>query len=59
MTQTETKEVAGFETTQRTELEKIYKWFFELGAAASSSFISTVQGLEVPVSNSISVSISC
>ena len=34
MTQTETKEVAGFETTQRTELEKIYKWIFELGAAA-------------------------
>ena len=28
MTQTETKEVAGFETTQRTELEKIYKWIF-------------------------------
>ena len=34
MTQTEPKEVAGFETTQRTELEKIYKWIFELGAAA-------------------------
>ena len=51
MTQTETKEVAGFETTQRTELEKVYKWIFELSAAA--------RGLGAPVSNSISVSISC
>ena len=33
MTQTETKEISGFET-QRTELEKVYKWIFELGAAA-------------------------
>ena len=33
MTQTETKEISGLDT-QRTELEKIYKWIFELGAAA-------------------------
>ena len=33
MTQTETKDDAGFETLQRTELEKVYKWIFELGAA--------------------------
>ena len=32
MTQTETKD-AGFETLQRPELEKVYKWIFELGAA--------------------------
>ena len=32
MTQTETKDVADFETLQRTELEKLYKWIFELGA---------------------------
>ena len=33
MTQTESKEVSGLEN-QRTELKKIYKWIFELGAAA-------------------------
>ena len=33
MTQTETKD-AGFETLQRPELEKVYKWIFELGAAS-------------------------
>ena len=32
MTQTETTEIAGIET-QRTELEKVYKWIFEFGAA--------------------------
>ena len=32
MIQTETKDVADFETLQRTELEKLYKWIFELGA---------------------------
>ena len=32
MTQTETKEITGIET-QRTELDKVYKWVFELGAA--------------------------
>ena len=34
MTQTETKDAAGFETLQRPELKKAYKWIFELGAAA-------------------------
>ena len=34
MTQTETKDTAGFETLQRPELKKVYKWIFELGAAA-------------------------
>ena len=33
MTQTETKDTANFETLQRPELEKVYKWIFELGAA--------------------------
>ena len=33
MTQTETKEISGLDT-QRTELRKIYRWIFELGAAA-------------------------
>ena len=33
MTQTESKEISGLES-QRTELKKIYKWIFELGAAA-------------------------
>ena len=33
MIQTETKDVADFETLQRTELEKVYKWIFEFGAA--------------------------
>lgn len=33
MTRTESKEISGLDT-QRTELEKIYKWIFELGAAA-------------------------
>lgn len=33
MTQTETKDAAGFETLQRPELKKTYKWVFELGAA--------------------------
>ena len=33
MTQTESKKISGLDT-QRTELEKIYKWIFELGAAA-------------------------
>ena len=33
MTQPETKDDAGFETLQRPELEKVYKWIFELGAA--------------------------
>ena len=32
MTQTETEEVASFETLQRPELKKAYKWIFELGA---------------------------
>ena len=34
MTQTETKDDAGFETLQRPELEKVCKWIFELGAVA-------------------------
>ena len=33
MTQTESKEISGLDT-QRTELKKIYKWIFELGAVA-------------------------
>ena len=33
MSQTETKDTAGFETLQRPELGKGYKWIFELGAA--------------------------
>ena len=33
MTQTETEDISGLDT-QRTELKKIYKWIFELGAAA-------------------------
>ena len=33
MTQTATEEISGLDT-QRTELKKIYKWIFELGAAA-------------------------
>lgn len=33
MKQPETKEITGIDT-QRTELKKIYKWIFELGAAA-------------------------
>ncbi len=33
MKQTETKEITGIDT-QRTELKKVYKWIFELGAAA-------------------------
>ena len=34
MTQTETQDAVGFETLHRTELKKVYKWIFELGAAA-------------------------
>ncbi len=34
MAQTETKDTANFETLQRPELEKAYKWIFELGAVA-------------------------
>ena len=33
MTQPETKDTAHFETLQRAELQKVYKWIFELGAA--------------------------
>ena len=33
MTQTEPQEISGLDT-QRTELKKIYRWIFELGAAA-------------------------
>ena len=37
MTQPETKEITGIDT-QRTELQKVYKWIFELGAAAMVLF---------------------
>ena len=33
MTQTETKDIASFETLQRPELKKTHRWIFELGAA--------------------------
>ena len=58
MTQTESKEISGLDT-QRTELQKIYKWIFELGAVALVLFYIYSAGFGVPMSNSISVSISC
>ena len=33
MTQTETNDAVSYETLQRPELKKIYKWIFEFGAA--------------------------
>ena len=55
MTQTETEDVASFETLQRPELKKAYKWIFELGAVALVLYYIIVQASEVPVSSTISV----